>query len=476
MAAEVDRNKDLPLMANANDIRARHYLLKLNPKDRIFECEVILFFEPLTDEKLDLDFECVLDCCDLNFEVVEEILIFGGNLNYGKSKHFVETCFLLPRKRLRFRVEEWAIRITKPGCKSANQFPKMVYLKYQTKPEGKSLMWRQDQNGNDCVFTPASPINNRALFPCQEPPIAMANWQAVITAPNACVLCTGDQDGVREGDSHYFYTEMTLPMSTFALAVGHWESHTVVADKECSVDGDRSRKVCPTPHDPYPCHIARGDSGPLIPCRIVAPEGVSIHPCVKRYIKASLKASYNLLGSHPFLKLDVLVLPRCYSGLGLASPNLVFVSQTLIKAQVGHPLTSMLVRFSHEISHSWFGLVIGALDWTEEWLSEGFATFCEDYIHEEALDILHRENPNDFSGFYGPNCAQETSKLRGYIRYLTLVSEIDNSDDEDLQKLRPMEGHQLKDLQKNVAFVKNGLNPQISFTQVHYLKGFFLLQ
>ena len=48
----------------------------------------------------------------------------------------------------------------------------------------------------------------------------------------------------------------------------------------------------------------------------------------------------------------------------------------------------MLIRISHEISHSWFGLVIGALDWTEEWLSEGFATFAEDHIHERAMEII----------------------------------------------------------------------------------------
>ena len=33
------------------------------------------------------------------------------------------------------------------------------------------------------MFTPASVINNRSLIPCQEPPIAMATWQAsIITA------------------------------------------------------------------------------------------------------------------------------------------------------------------------------------------------------------------------------------------------------------------------------------------------------
>ena len=38
----------------------------------------------------------------------------------------------------------------------------------------------------DCVFTPAANINNRSLFPCQEPPISMASWQAVITVSQAC--------------------------------------------------------------------------------------------------------------------------------------------------------------------------------------------------------------------------------------------------------------------------------------------------
>ena len=50
----------------------------------------------------------------------------------------------------------------------------------------------------------------------------------------------------------------------------------------------------------------------------------------------------------------------------------------------------MMVRLSHEISHSWFGLIIGALDWTEEWLSEGFATYVEDHIHKRAMDILSK--------------------------------------------------------------------------------------
>lgn len=44
-----------------------------------------------------------------------------------------------------------------------------------------------------------SPINNRALFPCQEPPVAMSTWQARVRAPcDYTVLMSGENQAFPE--------------------------------------------------------------------------------------------------------------------------------------------------------------------------------------------------------------------------------------------------------------------------------------
>ena len=102
-----------------------------------------------------------------------------------------------------------------------------------------------------------------------------------------------------------------------------------------------------------------GDVGPFLPCRIIGCETLvsEIIKFWEIYVPCSLESAYELLGPHPFQKLDIVIVPRCYSGLGLASPSLMFISQSVVLNNDSY----MSIRLSHEISHNWFGLVIGAL-------------------------------------------------------------------------------------------------------------------
>lgn len=64
------------------------------------------------------------------------------------------------------------------------------------------------------------------------------------------------------------------------------------------------------------------------------------------------------------------------------SPSVLYISQSLL-----HSDLSMFYRLAHEVCHTWFGIVIGPLDWTEEWLTEGFCTYLEDIIHTRVRKV-----------------------------------------------------------------------------------------
>lgn len=69
------------------------------------------------------------------------------------------------------------------------------------------------------------------------------------------------------------------------------------------------------------------------------------------------------------------------------SPSVLYISQSLL-----HSDLSMFYRLAHEVCHTWFGIVIGPLDWTEEWLTEGFCTYLEDIIHTRVLKVKKKSS------------------------------------------------------------------------------------
>ncbi len=105
----------------------------------------------------------------------------------------------------------------------------------------------------------------------------------------------------------------------------------------------------------------------------------------------------------------------------------------------------------------------------------------EDPIHSRTMAIMRVRYPdmNDFLGHPMPLKSFEywtdVAELRAWIRFRTLSAELEYTEPE-LQSLRPMQGKELRDEDTDALFVKNGINPEIAFTQVHYIKGYFLLR
>ncbi|XP_036760260.2 aminopeptidase O isoform X7 [Manis pentadactyla] len=215
-------------------------------------------------------------------------------------------------------------------------------------------------------------------------------------------------------------------------------------------------------HTEYPCRFqsASATTQAIIPYRVFAPESLkgACQETLLQLIPLCLSAAHSVLGTHPFSRLDLLIVPANFPSLGMASPHIIFLSQSV--------LTGMRhlcgTRLCHEIAHAWFGLAIGARDWTEEWLSEGFATHLEDVFWTQAQQLAAHE-------------AQEHQELRACLRWRRLQDEVQNSP-EGMQVLRPNKERTGHVSDSGSSVIRHGLNPEKVFMQVHYLKGYFLLR
>ncbi|XP_014107789.1 PREDICTED: aminopeptidase O isoform X1 [Pseudopodoces humilis] len=461
------------------------------------------------------DFLLVLDCCDLSVLKVEEVDVaaVSGTEKFtrsarltGASKelenlrnlivhelvtlpadhwkeqlHYFTHCSQAPGcGELLFSTGTWSLEIRKSGIRTPADFPHAIRIWYKTKPEGRSVTWTTDQSGRPCVYTMGSPINNRALFPCQEPPIALSTWQASVRAASGfVVLMSGENSAepvqLREGMlSWYYYVSMPMPASTFTIAVGCWqevkqqsikqtvaETNTEFSLPSSQTDFRWHEEICG--HVEYPCRFQNPAARlqAVIPYRVFAPWCL-MESCEEYLLQLTpqcLSAAYATLGTHPFSRLDVLIVPSNFSSLGMASPHIIFLSQSVLPG--GSHLCG--TRLCHEIAHAWFGLAIGARDWTEEWISEGFATFLEDVFWARAQQQLSHDE------------IKGQQELKALLRWRRLRDEVQNSE-EELQVLRPKKESTGELSESGASVVKYGLKAEKIFMQVHYLKGYFLLR
>uniref|UniRef100_A0A671FM82 Aminopeptidase O (putative) n=1 Tax=Rhinolophus ferrumequinum TaxID=59479 RepID=A0A671FM82_RHIFE len=317
------------------------------------------------------DFVLVLDCCDLSVLKVEEVDVAAvpGIEKFTRSpkltvvselrNQIVRELVTLPADRWReqldyfaccsqapgcgellFDTDTWSLQIRKRGAQTATDFPHAIRIRYRTNPQGRSVTWTSDQSGRPCVYTMGSPINNRALFPCQEPPVAMSTWQATVrAAASFVVLMSGEHSAkptqLQEGrSSWHYYVTMPMPASTFTIAVGSWiemkpetcSSNDLAAERRSVSPSDAdSGCVGVCCHMDYPCRFQNASAAiqEIIPHRVFAPVCLqgACQETLLPLVPPCLSAAHSVLGTHPFSRLDILIIPANFPSLGMARPN-----------------------------------------------------------------------------------------------------------------------------------------------------------
>ena len=344
------KEMELPLSSSLAKYKVNHYSMRLalDMEGRRLHGEVILHILPLEEQQVERSkedcevFQLLLDCNDIVVESVEAVEI------RKEDEEKLNRVSLLSHN-----LTSWVLNIS-ADCPGPP--PPLIRISYSTLPSSRSLLWHNDSSGELGVHTAAGAVNNRGLLPCQDLPTALSTWDLTLTIPKTekplWPYCTGDTQGTVTNDGNNsmweFSTSRNLPISALALAIGSWPPVSL---------GPGMRLAGP---------------GPLINQHVET---------LGKFLPKAVAISCRLLGStYPNPRTDLLVVHRSFSGLGLSSPSLIFLSPSLL---AGDP--ALLVKLAHEITHAWFGLQVLSLDWAETWVTEGFATFLEDMIFAEAV-------------------------------------------------------------------------------------------
>lgn len=175
--------KDVPLMANVDEVHIYHYALNLDvdfTEKCVTGCE-ILFLKPVNESIARKKFQMCLDCTLIDILSVEEIVLpddfrihFHGDecccksstveKNEENSQNETESdcvccasCSFLQTyeksdtkdlnyKTLPYAVYGWCIRVWNLET-SKHHWPRCVGIRYKTKSIGPSLTWCKDQDG-----------------------------------------------------------------------------------------------------------------------------------------------------------------------------------------------------------------------------------------------------------------------------------------------------------------------------------------
>lgn len=180
-----EHDKDLPLLANTDDILVSHYCLELacSFEERRMTGYVVVFLES-TDKKVNdsvsefnnsgkvnsaeqpvitkkkmshngeetkKPFNVIFDACDISVHSVQEVLMvetfqLSNLINKEYYQRLRSAAICAKKLPIHYTVGKWCIKIWKDDVFLAKNFPKVLMIHYHTNSSGASLTWAQDQN------------------------------------------------------------------------------------------------------------------------------------------------------------------------------------------------------------------------------------------------------------------------------------------------------------------------------------------
>jgi leukotriene A-4 hydrolase/aminopeptidase len=233
-----------------------------------------------------------------------------------------------------------------------------------------------------------------------------------------------------------YTAELTVPRSLRAvMAASHLGR---------SEDGDYAveRFEMPQPIPPYLLAFAVGDleSRDLSPRSRVWAEPAVLERAAWEFagVEKMIEAAEEMFGPYDWERFDILTMPPSFPYGGMENPRLTFLTPTLIAGD-----RSLVNVVAHELAHSWTGNLVTNANAEHFWLNEGFTVYAEVRIIEATEGA-------------------EMATLHAAIGRRELDEAIEGF------KSRP----QMTRLRTHLL----GVDPDDTYSQVPYQKGFFFLR
>ena len=246
-----------------------------------------------------------------------------------------------------------------------------VVVDYSCSPH-KGLYFIQPDRANPLrrrqIWTQGEDMDNHCWFPCYDYPNDKATSEVIATVrDNYTLLSNGKLVSERHdknAGTRTFHWRQTKPHPSYLI---------MLAAGEYAIVQDRYRDI------PLQYYVYPQDTG----------KALLSFGCTPRAMKFfEEKMGYPF----PWDKYAQIVIEDFMWG-GMENTTAVTMNEATVvdaRARLDFPEDAVV---AHELAHQWWGDLVTCRDWTDLWLHEGFATYCENLFkeHEEGKDALAYE-------------------------------------------------------------------------------------
>ncbi|NVJ49592.1 MAG: M1 family metallopeptidase [Gammaproteobacteria bacterium] len=280
-----------------------------------------------------------------------------------------------------------------------------VKIAYQTAPTASGLQWLSEQQTGSkkfpFMYSQSQAIHARSWIPLQDSPAIRVTYSARVNVAKPLKVVMSAESVARNDEGFHFSMPQAIPPYLIAIAAGNLQYQKMSEQTGIWAEPDILDRA-----------VAEFDD-----------------------TQKMIAITEALYGPYRWQQYDLLILPPAFPFGGMENPRLSFITPTVIAGD-----KSLVNLIAHELAHSWSGNLVTNATWNDLWLNEGFTSYVENRIMEEAFGV-------------------ERAVMEQWLSVASLQRDLDS----------------LAAADTRLKITLDGRDPDDAFSEVPYIKGHLFL-